>query len=81
MFWKQPGSGHANTGPCWHRGLRDAPASSQAGQLAVTPGRVSSLGRAIFTLLAEKLFSEALEEEPWLLVHLKMFNAENVSRN
>lgn len=60
VFWEQPGSGHANAGPCSQGGLRDAPVSSQAGRLAVTPGRVSSRGRANFTLLVEKLLSEVL---------------------
>lgn len=91
MFRKQPGHGHTGAHPglgaCRPggagagRGHSEAPASSEAGRFAVSPGKVSSLGKANFTIYAEKLFSEVLYEGPWLLVNLKMFNSETVSQN
>lgn len=58
VLHKQPCMGTSTQGR--RQGLRSAPASSEAGQLAVTPGRVSSLGRARVMFSVEKLFSEVL---------------------
>nr|XP_060492189.1 uncharacterized protein LOC132681576 isoform X1 [Panthera onca] len=91
VFRKQPGPGHTGAHPglgaCRPggagagRGHSEAPASSEAGRFAVSPGKVSSLGKANFMIYAEKLFSEVLYEGPWLLVNQKMFNSETVSQN